>query len=219
MKIFIFLIIFCSVSTFSFSQNQIRVQGGFFMTNTSIAEYDRGLDYFYLDSVTIDSKLYSPALNIDMDIELGKGFFITTGLGYIEKGVASNYYNIGDYWYDGKKKYLGMNFQVKYHYKFKNEKLGFFTATGFKADFAILGPNNSEIATVDGSRFFQAFGTFSPVDFGLNTTLGLSYKLGPGDIVVDVNFVNGLSDIFSDQFIYGRSFSTGALIGYSFYLE
>ena len=218
MKGHILLVFFCLISAYASGQDQIRVRGGFLYTNTSIAEYNRDLDYFYLDSATIDSDVASPTLNIEMDIAMGKGFFLSTGLGYVEKGFPSIYYNNGDYWYDAKQKYLGIIFQLKYHYKLKNKKLGFYGAAGFKSDFAILGPNNAEIAAVDGNTFFHAFGTFHAVDFGLHTIFGLSYKLGPGDIVLDVNFINGLSDTIADRYIHGKSFSMGAALGYSIYL-
>lgn len=218
MKKYLFFTVFSLISLFAFSQNQIRIRGGVLSTNTSVSEFNRRLNYFFYDSVTLDTRATSPQLNIDIDLDIGKGFFLTTGLGYSKKGLPSIYYINGDYWYDASQQYLGMNFQLKYHYKFNNEKFGIFGAAGFKADFAVGGPNNAEITNEAGSAYFHAFGTFNQVDFSLHTLLGLSYSLGPGDIILDVNFQNGLSDIFSDQFVVGRTFSVGASLGYSFYL-
>lgn len=202
----------------AFSQNQIRIRGGVLSTNTSVSEYSRGLNFFYYDSVTLDTHTITPQFNIDIDLDIGKGLFLTTGLGYSKKGLPSIYYINGDYWYAANQEYLGMNFQLKYYYKFKDDKFGLFAAVGFKSDFAVGGPNNAEIATVDGSEYFQAFGAFNPIDFSLHTIVGISYKLGPGDIILDANFQNGLSDIYKDPFIVGRIFSIGASLGYSFYL-
>ena len=113
---------------------------------------------------------------------------------------------------------MGMNFQLKYHHKLNDNKFGIFASAGFKADFAIGGPASAQVATADGEEYFHAFGTYNQVDFSLLTIVGVSYKLGPGDVILDINFQNGLSDIYKDQFIVGRTFSIGANIGYSFYL-
>ena len=218
MKRIILFVFFCFAVSFAFSQNQIRIRGGVLSTNTTVSEYSRGFNYFYYDSVTLETRRTTPQVNIDIDIDLGKRFFITTGMGYSKKGLPSVYYNNGGYWYSANQEYMGMIFQLKYHYKFGEERFGVFAAAGFKADFAIGGPSSAQIATVNGSKYFHAFGTFNQVDFSLLTNFGISYHLGPGDIVFDVNFQNGLSDIFEDRYIVGRTFSVGASLGYSFYL-
>lgn len=218
MKNYIFILLITTISTVAYSQNQIRIRGGVLTTNTSVAEYNRGLDYFYYDSVTLYSRTTAPQLNVDIDIDLGERFFLSTGLSYSEKGLAGVRYTSGDYWYAADQKYLGMNILLKYHYKFNNEKLGVFVAAGFRSDFAVGGPNNAEIAIVYGAEYFRAFSTYNQIDFSMNTLLGVSYKLGPGDITLDVNFQNGLNDILADQFIVGRTFSIGTSLGYSFYL-
>ena len=202
----------------AFGQNQIRVRGGILSTNTTVSEYNRGLSYFYYDSVTLDTRRTAPQAGIDIDIDLGKRFFLTTGLGYSKKGIPSVYYINGGYWYSAKQEYMGMNFQLKYHYKVNHKKFGIFVAAGFKTDFAVGGPNNAEIASVAGKTYFQAFGGFNQADFSLQTTIGFSYRFGPGDLTLDSNFQNGLSDIISDRYIVGRTFSIGCSIGYSYYL-
>ena len=210
--------LFCLSIQVVFSQNQIRIRGGVLSTNTTVSEYSRGLDYFYFDSVTLDTRRTTPQVTIDIDIDLGKRFFLTTGLGYSKKGLPSVYYINGGYLYSAKQEYMGMNFQLKYHYKFNDDRFGLFAAAGFKADFAVGGPSSAQIATLDGEEYFNAFGTFNQGDFSLHSVIGTSYKLGPGDIILDVNFQNGLSDIYEDPFIKGLTFSIGASLGYSFYL-
>ena len=217
MKKFI-LFTFLYLSTLiAFGQNQIRVRAGILSTNTTVSEYNRGLDFFYYDSVTLYSRVTAPQVNVDIDIDLGKNFFFSTGLGYSEKGLEGIHYNNGDYWYDAKQKYMGSNFLLKYHYKFNDEKFGVFAAAGFRADFAVGGPNNAEIATVAGAEYFNAFGTFNVAEFSFSTIVGVSYKLGAGDLTIDANFLNGLSDTMVDPFIVGRTFSIGATVGYSIY--
>ncbi len=219
MKKYLFFFIFCVIATQSISQNQIRIRGGVLSTNTTVSEYSRGLSYFYYDSVTLDTRRTTPQVNIDIDIDLGKRFFLTTGLGYSKKGLPSVYYINGDYWYPAKQEYMGMNIQLKYHHKINDGKLGVFAAAGFKADFTVGGPNDSQIAIMDGNEYFNAFGTFNQVDFSMLTNVGISYKVGPGDITLDVSFQNGLSDVIQDPFIVGRTFSIGGSIGYSFYIH
>lgn len=203
----------------SFSQNQIRVKGGVTSSKTSISEYERGIGYFYYDSVTLDTRVTYPAVNIEVDIDLNNNFYLTNGLSYMRKGVPQVFYNNGGYWLEARQEYIGMNTMLKYHHKFADKGWGLYAAAGFRADFTVGGPNNAEIAFGEGSEFFQAFGTFSTVEFVLPTTIGASYHLGPGDIIVEVNFLKGLSDVIPDQYIVGRTFTYGASLGYSVYLQ
>jgi len=218
MSRFLLSLVLFFISIVTFGQNQIRISGGVLSTNTTVSEYSRGLTYFYLDSVNLDSRVTSPALNIDVDIDLGKRLFVNTGLSYATKGISSINYSKVDYYYAARQEYIGLKINLKYHYKFNDEKLGVYLSAGGKADFTVGGPTSAEIAVLDGAQYFQAFGTFKQVDFSLLTIVGMSYKLGPGDIILDLIFQNGLSDIFEDQFIVGRTFSIGAGIGYSLYL-
>ena len=70
-----------------------------------------------------------------------------------------------------------------------------------------------------GAEFFNAFGTFYPVEFVLPTMVGASYKIGPGEIILDVNFLKGLSDVFPDRYAIGRTFTMGVCLGYAFYMN
>jgi hypothetical protein len=177
------------------------------------------LGYFYYDSVTLDTRVVFPSVNVDVDIDLGKRWYLTTGLSYMRKGIESVYYNGGGYAYEARQEYMGMNILLKYHYKFNNDKIGLYAAGGLRADFTVGGPNNAEITYGGGENYFHAFGTFGTTEFLLPTLVGVSYKLGPGDITFDVNFLKGLSDIIPDRFIVGRTFSMGVSLGYSFYLQ
>ena len=218
MRRFLTVLLFLIIISNSKAQNQIRINGGILFTNTTVSEYNRGLEFFYYDSVSLDTRRTTPQANIEIDIDLGQRFFLTTGLGYSKKGMPSIYYINGEYWYAAKQEYIGMNVLLKYHYRFDDKRFGIFAAGGFKTDFAVGGPNNAQIANVAGSEFFHAFGVFNQVDFSLQTLLGISYKLGPGDLVFDVRFQNGLSDVIADQFIVARTFSIGTSLGYSFHL-
>lgn len=213
-----FLYLFILVTTASFGQNQIRVSAGALSTNTSVSEYSRGVGYFYYDSVSLDTRNTQPILNVQIDVDLGKRFFLTTGLGYSFKGLKTIMYVNGDFGYTANQEYLGLIFQLKYHYKLKDKRFGFFGAAGFKNDLAVGGPTSAEIATGEGEEYFHAFGTFKVAEFSFLTNLGITYKVGPGDIVLDVIFQNGLSDVLEDRFIKGTTFSFGGSIGYSFYL-
>jgi hypothetical protein len=219
MKIYLLFASFCLLTVIASAQNQLRISGGVLSTSTTVSEYSRGLDYFFYDSVFLDTRVTRPAVNIDVDIDLGKHFFFTTGLSYSTKGITSINYTKVAYWYGAQQEYIGLKINLKYHHKFSDGKFGIFAAAGGKADFTVGGPTSAEIAILDGAQYFQAFGTFKPVDFSLLTNFGISYRLGPGDIILDISFQNGLTDVLEDQFIVGRSFSMGAGIGYSLYLE
>ena len=218
MKTNLLLLATCFMSIVAMGQNQLRISGGVLTTNTSVSEYSRGLDYFFYDSVALDTRVTSPTANIDIDIDLGKQFFFSAGLSYSTKGISWVNYTKVVYWYGARQEYIGFKIGLKYHHKFNDGKFGVYAAAGGKADFTVGGPTSAEIAILDGGQYFRAFGTFKQVDLSLSSNFGVSYKLGPGDIILDINFQNGLSDIFEDQFIVGRSFSMGAVIGYSLYL-
>jgi hypothetical protein len=217
-KIILFLFVL-GITQSLFAQNRIALRGGFTFTNTSVSEYDRGEGFYYYDSVLLDTEVAFPSVSINLDIDLGSNFFFTTGLSYMRKGIERIDYINGGYWYEARQEYMGMDFLLKYHYKFPDSKFGIFAAAGFRADFTVGGPNNAEITTAKGSEFFNAFGTFHPVEFALPTMFGGSYQIGPGEVTLDVNFLKGLSDILPDRFVVGRTFTMGVCLGYSLYLN
>lgn len=206
------------VATVVNGQNQIRVRAGVLSTNTAVSEYSRGIGYFYYDSVTIDSRATAATLNLDIDLDMGKRFYFSTGLSYSKKGLPLIFYPQGQYGYTANQEYMGMNFQLKYHYKFSEETFGIFAATGFRSDFAVGGPPSAEVANDRQAAYFQSFGAFKSLDFSFNTIIGISYKLGPGDIILDATILYGLSDTLADRFTVGRTFSIGTSLGYSWYL-
>lgn len=208
----------CAVANMTFGQNQLRLRAGFLSTNTAVSEYSQGLGYFYYDSVTIDPRVTAATMSVEMDIDMGKGFYFSTGLSYSKKGLPLIYYPRGAYGYSAIQEYMGLNIQIKYHYKFRDEKFGIFAATGFRSDFAVAGPPSAEIANDSKAEYFNAFGTFKASEFSFNTIFGVSYKFGPGDITIDANLLYGLSDVLADRFTVGRTFSIGLSLGYSWYL-
>lgn len=202
-----------------FGQNQFIIKAGVLHTNTSVSEYDRGLGYYYYDSLSIDATLSTPHVALDVDIDLGKHCFLSTGLTYSKKGLPLIYAPQWEYGYTAYQEYMGMNLRIKYHRKLRNEKFGWFVAAGFRSEFTVAGPTSAEIASGPRGNFFNAFGTFSPVEFVLTTAFGASYRLGPGDIIAEVQFLNGLSDVLSDRYAVGRTFSSGISLGYSIYIS
>jgi hypothetical protein len=147
---------------------------------------------------------------------------MVTGLNYSQKGISSISYTdtLGvSRTKSAEQNYLGLNVQLKYRYRFNDSKFGLYLASGPSINFAVGGPNYAEYSTVNGSTYFQAFGTFSEVEMSLYTNLGVSYKLGPGDIFLEGVMINGMSDAISNKYIVGKGISFGALLGYSFYLD
>jgi hypothetical protein len=213
--VFIFLLVSISGKT----QNRIAVRGGATFTRTAVSEYNRGLSYFYYDSVSLDTEVVFPSFNIDADISLGKGWFFASGLSYMRKGIESVQYVNGGFTREARQEYMGLSVMLKYHHRLDNGRVGLYIAGGVRADFTVGGPNNAEIAYGSGSNYFHAFGTFSIAEFVLPTQIGASYRMGPGEILLDLNFLKGLSDVLPDRYIVGRSFSVGLNLGYALYLS
>jgi hypothetical protein len=59
------------------------------------------------------------------------------------------------------------------------------------------------------------FCRFNEIDFGWMSEGGVSYKLGPGDVVLKASYLYGLSDVLEDAFVTGRTTSFGISLGYS----
>jgi len=166
--------------------------------------------------------VFGPHAALEIDVDLGKNFLLVTGFGYDRKGLKeiahTDIFGITRS-KEARQNYLGLHLQLKYHYHFNESKIGIFLGTGPKVDFAIGGSNYAEFSLSRGSDFYHVFGSFNVVEFLWLTNLGVSYKLGPGELIFDVNMLNGLSDAIRNRFVIGKSNSIGAAIGYSFYLE
>jgi hypothetical protein len=114
---------------------------------------------------------------------------------------------------------MGIHMQIKYHYRFSDSKAGLFLATGPKVDFAIGGSNYSEFSLAPGYDYYHTFGSFNVVEFLWYTNLGVSYRIGPGELIFDAHILNGLSDAIRNRYIIGKTTSFGASAGYSLYLN
>ena len=221
MRKILFLILFCGLIINLYSQNKISLKAGFLSTYTSIAEYREPRQGFLLDSVDLDKQVFGPLVSFDIDIELGKNFYMVSGFGYDRKGLKeiehTDAFGVSRS-KSARQNYLGLHIQLKYHYHFKNNKFGFFAASGPKVDFAIGGSNYAEYSLVPGNEYFHEFGSFNVVEFLWYTNIGVSYRLGPGELFFDINMLNGLSDALRNRFIIAKTISGGAAIGYSIYL-
>ncbi|HSG67226.1 MAG TPA: outer membrane beta-barrel protein [Bacteroidales bacterium] len=223
MKRNIFILSLILISTIMQAQNQIRVKIGALGTYTAVAEYIRpGNAGYLIDSIDLDQQVFGMLAAIEMDIDLGKNFFLVAGFGYNRKGLSNITYNdilTGTYTRAARQNYLGINLQLKYHYRFKQSGFGVFLSTGPKIDFAIGEPNYAEYSLSIGKEYFHAFGHYNFAEFIWYTNPGVTYSLGPGELYLDVNLLNGLSDIINDSYIIGKTTSFGISFGYSFNLE
>jgi len=216
----IFLIIF-SLLMFMLgnAQNSIGVQIGFLGTHTSAAEYLRqGRNDYLLDSVTLDRNIGSFQAAINADIDLGKHFFMSTGFHYEQKGFSDiSFTDLAGKTYSVKARqnYIGLSFLIQYRVRFKNKKFGMLIGTGPKIDFAVGTPNNGALYSGAYTRFFMPFSRYNETDLSWATELGGLYQLGPGNIVLKVSYLYGLSDVLEDAYIIGRTQSIGISIGYS----
>lgn len=223
MKKTILFAFFCSLIFAVAAQNQIRAKVGYTSSYTAIAEYIQpDNSYYLLESVELDKYSSGVYAGLEVDIDLGKRFFLVTGFDFSQRGLSKISFTDA-FGYSASKSafqnYVGVNFRLKYHYVFKDSKWGLFLAIGPKIDFAVGGPNYAEYSTVYGHEYFQSFGTFNTVEFLLYTNLGVSYKAGPGEIALDLILMNGLSDAIRNKYVVGNSYSLGITAGYSFYLN
>lgn len=217
------LILFISwISVQLHAQNSIGVQVGFLGTHTSVAEYERiERRDFLLDSVTISPDVGSVLASINADIDLGKNLFLSTGFHYSNKGLAEVTFVDPTGWpwtTAARQQYVGLSMLIGYHFHFNQNKFGLQLATGPKADFAVGDPNGGALFSGPYYRFFMPFSRFNEVDLSWMTEAGVNYKLGPGDVVVRLSYLYGMSDVLEDAFIVARSMSLGLTVGYSFKL-
>jgi hypothetical protein len=155
MKHSFLILIAVSLSFSAFSQNQIRVRGGFTSTITSVSEYDRGVGYFYYDSVTLDNRVVFPSVNVDVDIDLGKNWFLTNGLSYMRKGIESINYENGGYWLEARQEYIGMNVMLKYHHKFRMRNLASMQLRVFGQILLLVGQISLRLPMESGKNTFM----------------------------------------------------------------
>ena len=223
MRKIILLIFICLIAVHLLAQNTIGIQAGYLGTYTSIAEYERieRTDYL-LDSMAISPSVGSAAVMLNVDIDLGKNFYLSNGFHYINKGLAnvSFFDSTGWDWHTAaRQKYLGLSMLIGYRIHFHESRFGLQVATGLQTDFAIGTPNPGALFSGPYARFFMPFTRFNELDLSWSTEVGVTYKLGPGDIVLKLSYLYGLSDVLEDAFVVARSMSGGITIGYAIRLS
>jgi hypothetical protein len=201
------------------AQNSIGIQVGFLGTHTAIAEYERidRFDYL-LDSVTLNTNAGSIAAALNVDLDLGKNVFLSTGFHYSYKGLSNVTFtdSIGWPWStSARQHYVGISLLLGYHVHFHQSRFGLQFATGPQCDFAVGTPNGGTLFSGPYYRFFMPFSRFNEVDLSWVAEAGCSYKLGPGDVVLKATYHYGLSDVLEDAFVVARSMSLGLSLGYS----
>jgi hypothetical protein len=223
MKKAILILIISWISVLSQAQNAIGIQVGFLGTHTFIAEYERieRQDYL-LDSVSLNTDVGSVQAAINMDFDIGRNFFLSTGFHYSNKGLANVTFTDSTGWpwtTAARQNYMGLSMLLGYHFRLKDSKFGLQLATGLQADFAVGTPNPGALFSGPYYRFFMPFSRFNEVDLSWVTEAGCYYRLGPGDITLKATYHYGLSDVLEDAFVVGRSMSYGVSLGYSFRLS
>lgn len=219
MKKTILILIFGLSACLIQAQNSIGIQVGYLGTYTSIAEYERinRMD-FLLDSMSLSKNVGSVSAAINLDVDLGKNFFLSTGFRYANKGLANVTFTDSTGWpwqTAARQKYLGLSVLAGYRIRFHQSKFGLLVATGLQADFAIGTPNPGTLFSGPYYRFFLPFSQFSEVDLSWISEAGVSYKLGPGEVVGKLTYLFGMSDVMEDPWVVGRSMSFGISAGYS----
>jgi len=201
------------------AQNFVGIEVGFLGTHTNVAEYERiGRKDYLLDSVSLNTNVGSLQIAINADIDLGKNLFLSTGFHYSNKGLANVSFIDTSGWIwssSARQNYVGLSMLIGYHFHFKQSKLGLQLATGPQADFAVGTPNGAALFSGPLYRFFMPFSRFNEVDLSWRTEAALTHPLGPGDVMVKLSYLYGLSDVMEDAFVVGRTMSLGLSVGYA----
>ena len=199
-------------------QNTISIEAGYLMTHTSVAEYLRpGFTYDLLDVVYVDPNVGSFQAAVTTGIDLGSRFFLSTGFHYSRKGL--NEVSVSDsgmtYYVQATQHYVGLSMMVGYHYRFKKSRFGLLLETGPQIDYAVGKPNDGSLYSGTYSKYFMPFSRFNEVDLSWAVDAGATCKLGPGEVVLKINYRYGLSDVLEDTYVIGRTSSFGITAGYS----
>jgi len=201
------------------AQNFLGIEVGFLGTHTNVAEYERiGRKDYLLDTVSLNTNVGSVQIAINADIDLGKNLFLSTGFHYSNKGLANVSFTDMSGWLwssPARQNYVGLSMLIGYHFHFKKSKLGLQLATGLQADFAVGTQNGAALFSGPFYRFFMPFSRFNEVDLSWRTDAALTHPLGPGDVMVKLSYLYGLSDVLEDAFVVGRTMSLGLSVGYA----
>lgn len=211
------------VSGFLQGQNGLSLSAGYLYTHTSIAEYKRpDFNFYILDYVSLDPDRSSVYASVDLEIDLGDRFYLSTGVDYKEKGLTN--ISFTDtlntfYSYKANKHYIGWSLFLKYHYRFHGSRFGVFAGAGPKIDFAIGYFNVAEAAPFRARDFMTPFARFNVVDFSIAAEAGTTLQSGPGYFFVRLIYFQGLSDVLKDDYVIGKAISFGLNAGYCLPLE
>jgi hypothetical protein len=205
------------------AQNYIGIQIGYLFTHTSIAEYERieRNNTYLLDSMTVAPDVSSAQVSLYTDIGLGMNFFLSAGFTYADKGLKNVVFTDSTGWpwqTAARQKYAGISAMLGYRFQIPESRFGLTMATGPKVDFAVGTPNAGALFSAPYFRFFNPICRFNEVELSWMAEVGASYRLGPGDINLKINYFYGLSDVLEDAFVIGRTMSGGITVGYSFRL-
>jgi len=203
-------------------QNSIGIQIGFLGTQTRIAEYLRPDQQDYLlDFVTLNRYVGSVHAAINADVDIGKDFSLSTVFHYEQKGLSKvSYTDSNQVVYEVKalQHYLGLSLMIQYRLHFRESKFGMLFGTGPKFDFAIGTPNDGALYSGKYRNYLMPFSRFNDVDVSWGAEVGGTYSFGPGNFILMISYLYGLSDVLEDAFIVGRSQSLCLSLGYSFTL-
>ena len=176
------LIILCFVSLSSFAQLRLGVKGSYQMASL----FDKGSNQQYYEL----SNINTIALGLDVEKDLGKYFFIQSGIKYDQKGGYKKYTNLAT---SGSTTTLKVNYievPVNLVYKEKLNKslklilaAGFYGAAGISGtekgyDQSVSGTNNIDrkVVFTTNTTYVNNQTSVKPVDFGYNLSAGIEWN-------------------------------------------
>lgn len=215
--LFLFLILTASVNLSG--QTTVALHAGYLGTITRVAEYERiDRQDHLLDSMTLDKQTGSFQAGLQAEIDLGRNFFLSPGFHYSKKGLARVVFTDSTGWpwqTAARQHYAGISLLFGYRYAFPGSRFGCQLATGLRTDYAVGTPNAGALFSGPYYRFFMPFCRFDETELLWMTEGGLTYKLGPGSVLMRITFLYGLSDALEDNYVIGRTLSGGVSLGYA----
>ena len=201
------------------AQNQFSFHLGYLRTRTFVAEYERiNHSNHLLDSVWLNPNMNSFTATLATDFDLGNNFVFSAGFHYSKKGLQQVVYHDTAGWpwsTEAYQHYAGISMLIGYKFRFSEDKWGLQLSTGPQVDFSVGTPNGGTLFSGPYYIYFMPFCRINEVDMTWAVDVSGTRKLGPGDIVLKLRYLYGLSDVLEDPFVVGRSMSFGVTLGYA----
>ena len=202
---------------------QIGVKGTAMRSNAAVHGIDLGLDLFQPKAIT------TTGVSVFADIPLGKGFYVSPEVGYMQKGFrVAEGINLNIFEVPvpiGVEAVTRMNYldgATNLKYKFGNDKISGYVYGGPYMGYAMNGHVDTrvnsiidfKVATIDINPSGKLY---DRTEFGANAGAGFEVKAGPGSFMTEINYRHSFTD-FTDVPVVDAGLKNNAIgfsIGYA----